>query len=422
MYLVAHQMIKGSVSMFWKITHIKKNKLAITFRRLSFCLTLKKSVTQIINENVLISVVDALSFTFMKKGGQVKNLMMIIVLGLACLHKPTLAETLIDLSYTLTYDPANVDNNPEGYAFISANYDTVVDECSNYAYTQNKGKRFYLSRADLAESFNYLRLSQAKSGLLTDNVTGNQLNLKVRPLQWRRTAVAGISYPGGLEGTQCASSGDGTNAFITRTIEQTDDIEEAGGLVSVGEDPSYYLTVAFEVEDYLNVSPGFYSGSIVISDTYVLGRGGVYVPKFNVNLAIGHVFRVNFPHTMLDLKPVASMTDILYETLPFNVQTNEDYNITMECGSGMFTITDGCRFNDDVDNDMILKVAVKFLTSGNRYELPPDMPIHIPVNIVGGLFAGDTMNEIEFELSGVDNAPAGHYYTGNVNLTFEADF
>ncbi|MGF1704172.1 hypothetical protein L4D09_28190 [Photobacterium makurazakiensis] len=249
--------------------------------------------------------------------------------------------------------------------------------------------------------------------------------IKVSPLGTHKTAGKNFGGAGYVAGNTCASSVHRQNLFGEKSLGTE-------GTVIIDHHLNYtvsiYYTLAFELLNPDSVKPGIYSTrggyqfkSSEIEMTSHTNNGTKTSPFIpNLSLVIGHVFKINMPHSSVSLSPPYQDDDILTGEVRFRAQSNERYSITMQCGNSNAATPEGsCKFSS---TQMELSTKARFPEQGKTFELRHDIPAYIE----GTEFTGSTYEYpgyIDFTLNGIkEHGEAGKTYFDIVKLTFEADF
>nr|WP_172685313.1 hypothetical protein [Photobacterium gaetbulicola] len=252
--------------------------------------------------------------------------------------------------------------------------------------------------------------------------------LKVIPLGIRRQASYG--YNGGaISGVTCQQHLSPRNAYAEKSNGSNGAIEMRS---KPGTNVALYATLAFELLDPDSVVPGVYSATggyqfsnneIEISErTDYWGssapRTAPYIP--DLSLVVGHVFRIDMPHTSVSLSPSYEDGNTFTGNVRFRAQSNQRYSITMQCSNTSAPTTEGgCYFAGTM---MELDAQARFPEQGMTFNLRPDIPTYID----GAEFTDldyDYPGYIDFTLSKImEYGETGKTYFDTVSLTFEADF
>ncbi|HCG6670482.1 TPA: hypothetical protein NJ211_004679 [Vibrio parahaemolyticus] len=252
--------------------------------------------------------------------------------------------------------------------------------------------------------------------------------LKVTPLGMRRTASKG--YRGGsVWGSTCREALSFSNSYAEKSIGSNGAIEM---MVKPGYGTTLSYTLAFELLNPNSVIPGIYSArggyqfsrdEIEMSDrTDYNGPNGSkttpYIP--NLSLVVGHVFKIDMPHTSVSLSPSYEDDDTFTGEVRFRAQSNERYSITMQCGNSNATTPEGnCYF---ASTQMELATQARFTEQNKSYPLRHGIPAYIDgADFTGSIY--EYPGYIDFTLSKIrEHGETGKTYFDIVSLTFEADF
>ncbi|HCG6670481.1 TPA: hypothetical protein NJ211_004678 [Vibrio parahaemolyticus] len=249
--------------------------------------------------------------------------------------------------------------------------------------------------------------------------------VKITPLGTQKTAGNNFGGTGSVTGNTCASSVHRQNLFGEKNLG-------AEGMVRISHHLNYsvtnYYTLAFELLNPDSVAPGVYSArggyqfkSNEIDMTAHTNSGTRASPLIpNLSLVVGHVFKIDMPHTSVSLSPSYEDDDTFTGEVRFRAQSNERYSITMQCGNSSATTPEGnCYF---AGTQMELATQARFTEQNKSYPLRHGIPAYID----GADFTGSPYEYpgyIDFTLGKIrEHGETGKTYFDIVSLTFEADF
>ncbi|WP_019615666.1 hypothetical protein [Psychromonas ossibalaenae] len=193
---------------------------------------------------------------------------------------------------------------------------------------------------------------------------------------------------------------------------------------------------AFEVLDPLKVRGGTYSLTGYIFDPSVLaistagsgkqGEPGTPVTPVGpvipvITLEIPQYFYLDFPYSAIALQADPKDDDLMIGRLPFVVDTNDPYSMTLQCGQSGASAAGNCNFGHP---ELELHSKVNFIQTGISLDLK-----HQTAVMVGDeSLIGDDLDplrstaELAFELSGINKAPPGRIYSETINIVFESNY